>query len=140
MARAWERGDYSSAEWADPEIEVVFPDGPTPGSWRGLAGTAEAWREFLRTWEEFRQEVEEYRELDEERVLVLARFSGRGRMSGVELGQIGTRGASLFPPPRRQSHETRRLPGPRARARGPRPAVGAGSSGSQFASDLVGKE
>jgi hypothetical protein len=28
----WERGDYSSAEWADPEIECVFADGPTPGS------------------------------------------------------------------------------------------------------------
>src|SRR5215208_2900936 len=32
---AWERGDYGSAEWADPEIEHVVADGPTPGSWRG---------------------------------------------------------------------------------------------------------
>jgi hypothetical protein len=32
---AWERGDYGSAEWADPEIEYVVADGPTPGSWRG---------------------------------------------------------------------------------------------------------
>jgi len=43
----WEHGDYSSAEWADPEIEVVSPDGPTPGSWRGLAGMAEGYRQFL---------------------------------------------------------------------------------------------
>jgi ketosteroid isomerase-like protein len=27
---AWQRGDYSSVEWADPEIEYVFADGPTP--------------------------------------------------------------------------------------------------------------
>jgi hypothetical protein len=30
----WERGDYSSAQWADPEIEYVVADGPAPGSWQ----------------------------------------------------------------------------------------------------------
>jgi hypothetical protein len=41
---AWERGDYSSAEWAHPEIDFVFADGPTPGTWIGWARAAEAWR------------------------------------------------------------------------------------------------
>jgi hypothetical protein len=27
---AWERGDYGSAEWAHPQIEFAFPDGPDP--------------------------------------------------------------------------------------------------------------
>jgi ketosteroid isomerase-like protein len=93
---AWERGDYSSAEWADPEIEWVFPDGPDPGSWRGLAGVKEASRDFMSAWENHRAEPEGYRELDDERVLVLVRYSGRGRRSGVELSDIAAKGAQLF--------------------------------------------
>jgi ketosteroid isomerase-like protein len=93
---AWERGDYSSAEWAHREIEYVFADGPTPGSWTGPAGMAEGWRGFLSAWKEFRVEADEYRELDSERVLVLVHRSGRGKTSGLEVGQIGTRGASPF--------------------------------------------
>ena len=26
---AWERGDFTSAEWAHPEIEYIFADGPS---------------------------------------------------------------------------------------------------------------
>jgi ketosteroid isomerase-like protein len=29
---AWERGDFASTEWADPEIEFVWPEGPSPGT------------------------------------------------------------------------------------------------------------
>jgi ketosteroid isomerase-like protein len=93
---AWERGDVRSAEWAHPEIEVVFADGPSPGRWTGLAGMAEGWRDFLSAWEEFRSEVDEYRALDDERVLVLTHRSGRGRASGLDLGHVRTQGANLF--------------------------------------------
>jgi hypothetical protein len=41
---AWDRGDYSSTEWAHPEIEYVIADGPSPGSWTGPAGIAEGAR------------------------------------------------------------------------------------------------
>jgi uncharacterized protein (TIGR00369 family) len=92
----WERGDYSSAEWAHPEIEFVIAEGPAPGSWTGLAGVAASVRDGLSGWEEFRIEAEEYRELDVERVLVLQHFSGRGKKSGLEVGQMRAKGAHLF--------------------------------------------
>ena len=88
-----EYGDYSSTEWAHPEIELVIPDGPAPGRWTGLAGMREGVGDWLRAWEDFWVQVEEYRELDDERVLVLVRVSGRGKTSG--LGVAG-KGAALF--------------------------------------------
>jgi ketosteroid isomerase-like protein len=92
----WERGDVSSAEWAHPEIEFVVGDGPSPGSSTGLAGMAAAMREFLGAWQDFRVEADEYRELDDERVLVLQRYTARGRTSGVEVGPLVAKGAHLF--------------------------------------------
>ena len=92
----WERGDFHSTEWADPEIEYVIVDGPVPGSWTGLDGMEEGMRHVVRGWAELRVEVDEYRELDDERVLVLTRRSGRGKASGLELERLGTRGATIF--------------------------------------------
>jgi ketosteroid isomerase-like protein len=57
---------------------------------------AEGWRDWLSAWEEYRTEVDEYRELDGERVLVLDRRSGRGKTSGLEIGQVRTKGASVL--------------------------------------------
>jgi ketosteroid isomerase-like protein len=96
MYAAWERGDYSSADWADADIETVMVDGPAPGRWTGVRGAAEGWRDFLDAWEEYRSEAEDYRELDDERVLVLIHRSGRGKTSGIELDQIASKGAVLY--------------------------------------------
>ena len=52
---------------------------------------AEAFRDWLSAWEELRVEAEEFRELDDERVLVLSHFSGRGKTSGLESGRSGRR-------------------------------------------------
>jgi ketosteroid isomerase-like protein len=94
---SWAEGDFfSSVEWADPEIEYIQADGPAPRSWKGLSGLAEAARDWLGAWEDYRTEAEEYRELDNERVLVLIRRGGRGKTSGLELGQMRTQGAGLF--------------------------------------------
>jgi ketosteroid isomerase-like protein len=92
----WERGDFDSAEWAHPEIEYVGADGPAPGSWRGLAGMAESYGEWLSAWEDFRIEAEDYREIDDERVLAFAVFSARGKASGVDVSEMRAKGAALF--------------------------------------------
>jgi ketosteroid isomerase-like protein len=93
---AWGRGDFSSAEWADPEIEFVIADGPARGSWTGLAGMAAGWRSWLSAWEDLRVEVDEYRELDNERVLVLSQGFARGKTSGLETARLRSEAASLF--------------------------------------------
>jgi ketosteroid isomerase-like protein len=93
----WERGDFRSAEWAHPEIEYVLVDEPGSTRLKGLAAMSDAWRQFLSAWEGYRVEAEEYRELDGGRVLVLLHAWGRGKTSGLELGET-TRGkaANVF--------------------------------------------
>jgi ketosteroid isomerase-like protein len=93
---AWERGDYSSVSWADPEIEFTIVDGPSPGTWMGVAGMADAFREIMNAWEGYSANAEEYEELDGERVLVLQRLGGRGKTSGLEIAQINPNAAAIF--------------------------------------------
>jgi len=92
----WERGDFSSAEWADAEIEFVIAGGPDPASGTGVARMAENFAGLLSAWGDVRVEVEEYRELDAERVFVLLSWSGRGKTSGIELAQVPWKPANLF--------------------------------------------
>jgi ketosteroid isomerase-like protein len=93
---AWARGDFSSVEWADPEIELVIADGPEPGLWTGLAGLLEGTRGLLDTLEDYSVEADDYRELDSERVLVPMRHGGRGKTSGLTVGQLKTEGANVL--------------------------------------------
>jgi ketosteroid isomerase-like protein len=90
------KGDFRRTDWADPEIEYVIVDGPTPGRWRGPAEMARVWRDFLAAWEDLRIRAEEYRELDEHEVLVLTRSTGRGKTSGLQLPESIATGAGLF--------------------------------------------
>jgi ketosteroid isomerase-like protein len=94
---AWERGDYTATDWAHPEIEYVIADGPAPRSWKGLAAMAEGWRDFLSAWEGYRSAADEFRELDDERVLVLLHdTAGRGKTSGLDLGDFRGQRANVF--------------------------------------------
>ena len=90
---AWEGGDFSSAAWAHPDIEVSVADGFEADSNTGRAGLTEWWHGWLRTWAEYRVEVEEYRALDDERVLVLMLHCGRGKASGLDVEGTGAKSA-----------------------------------------------
>jgi ketosteroid isomerase-like protein len=87
---AWERGDYSSAQWAHPEIEYVMADSPDAGTRRGLAGMAEGWRGFLSLWTDFHTEADEFIELAGARVVVLTSFGG------LEVEHARAKGAAVF--------------------------------------------
>jgi ketosteroid isomerase-like protein len=84
---AWERGDFSAADWAHPEIEFSFADGPEPGRWIGLEEMSVRYGDWLRGWKDFRAVPEEYLVVDDNRIVVFVLNSGRGRTSGVELEQ-----------------------------------------------------
>jgi hypothetical protein len=92
----WERGDFFDTSWADPEIEFAIVGGPTDGTATGIPALAVAWTDFMRAWQDLRAELEEARPLDDERILVFTRNTGRGKTSGVELGELETYGANLF--------------------------------------------
>lgn len=85
ISAAWKRGDYSSAEWADPDIEFTRADGPEPGTWTGLDGLAEGTRYRLNAWEDLRMEAADCRELDDGRVLLVGYWRARGKRSGLEM-------------------------------------------------------
>jgi len=92
----WEQGDYGWTGWQRADTEFVMADGPNPGRWVGADGIGEGWGDFLGAWEDFRHAADEYRDLGDERVLVLFHFSGRGKRSGVEVEQMGSKAAGLF--------------------------------------------
>ncbi len=93
---SWERGDFSSHDWAHADIVWEVADGPEPSSRKGLARMASEWRDFVSLWQRYSIEAIEYHALDVERVLVLYERSGRGKTSGVDLEQLRARGASVF--------------------------------------------
>jgi ketosteroid isomerase-like protein len=92
----WPRGDFSSTYWAAADIVWVCPDGPEPGESSGLKDTGEGWRQWLSPWEGFRVEPAPFRQLGDQQVLVLVTFSGRGKSSGLEVGQATQGGAGIF--------------------------------------------
>ena len=90
----WERGDFSSAEWAHPQIEYTSSDPVLPLDRVGLAEMTNVWRNWLRAWKDFHVDGDQYREVDGERVLALVRYGGRGNPGGLQVEPLDA--ACLF--------------------------------------------
>jgi len=87
----WAAGDFSASEWADSDIEFIGGDGRAG---RGISVMADMWRDWLKAMDDFAVMPDEFVDVSDDRVLVLARFSGRGKGSGAPVGEF--LGGSLF--------------------------------------------
>ena len=92
----WERGDFTSMEWAHPDIEYVVVDFVEPMSRVGRAATSEAIKLILSDWEKPRIEVDEIRRLDDGRVLVLNHLAAVGKATGIDVGAMHHDGAAVL--------------------------------------------
>ncbi len=88
---AWEKGDFSSIDWADADIEYVEP---LAVETRGIDEVQRRWRDFLGAWEHFVTTPERFIDVADDQVLVLVHFGGRGRASGAPT--TGFSGGQLF--------------------------------------------
>jgi ketosteroid isomerase-like protein len=89
---AWERGDFSSVDWADPDIEFSIP-GPDTHVYRGVEAMGRAWAEWLNAFDEFSVLGEEFHEAGN-KVVVRQLFRGKGKGSGIPIDRIP--GAAVF--------------------------------------------
>jgi ketosteroid isomerase-like protein len=92
---AWGRGDYSGTDWLDPEMELVDVDGPEPASAKGVAEVAALWAARLRAFDNFTSGAEEIRSLGDGVFLVLLTNTGRGKSSGLEVGESAMPGVNV---------------------------------------------
>jgi ketosteroid isomerase-like protein len=93
----WARGDFSTTGFFDPEIVYSRIGTETPGmegEWRGLEEMSEGTRDYFRVFADLRIEAERIIDLGDDRVLVLTRQTGHGKLSGVpfdhQLGDLMT--------------------------------------------------
>lgn len=86
---AFNRGEREGLlRFFHPELEIVdLPQVVEERTKRGLSGLERWLASMDEIWEELRIEPEEFIEPDEDHLLVVARFRGRGRGSGIEIDQ-----------------------------------------------------
>jgi ketosteroid isomerase-like protein len=89
------RATFARLRRGESVLDVLAPNvvwevrsGPEQGEYGGIEVVAEYYRRYFGTWEDFQVEIEEVRELPDDRVFVVARDSGRGRRSGVEVEML----------------------------------------------------
>jgi ketosteroid isomerase-like protein len=89
MYDAWKRGDFevalsyihSDVQWSEP------PDNPGARTWSGHEGVRGALTTWMGAWEDFRYEIRELIDCGDDRVLLSARQTGRGKGSGIEISE-----------------------------------------------------
>jgi ketosteroid isomerase-like protein len=74
----------------------VYVGGSDPGTFRGLTEVGKTARERLNAFADVSVKAERYRELDNDRVLVFFSMSGRGELSGLDLGDLHRQYANVF--------------------------------------------
>jgi ketosteroid isomerase-like protein len=83
---AWGRGDFTSTDWADPEIEFTIP-GPDVDVHRGVEAMGRAWRDWLGVFHEVSIVGQEFRAVGD-KVVVSQVFRGKGKGSGVPIDEL----------------------------------------------------
>lgn len=87
LYREWEQGNFATAEFFDAQV-VHTRNGADavamPGVWSGIDELWKANVEWIRAWEDLRVQPERFIDIGD-RVLVVARSTGRGRESGFPL-------------------------------------------------------
>jgi ketosteroid isomerase-like protein len=89
---AWGRGDFSSVDWADPEIEFTIP-GPDRRTYHGIESMGHAWSEWLGAFDEFGVVAQAFRDAGD-KVVVEQVFRGKGKASGIPIDE--TTGAAVL--------------------------------------------
>jgi ketosteroid isomerase-like protein len=83
---AWERADFKSVDWADPEVEFTIP-GPDSEVHRGVEAMGRAWAEWLGAFEDFSVVGQEFHDAGD-KVVVEQLFRGKGKGSGIPVNEI----------------------------------------------------
>ncbi len=83
--RDWEKGDFSSIDWADPDIAYAVP-GPDPPE-RGIEGMNRSWSGWLQAYRDFRISAKSFHH-EGDKVVVEQAFHGEGRSSGIPVDQL----------------------------------------------------
>jgi ketosteroid isomerase-like protein len=85
--KGWSRGDFSSVDWADPEIEFRTPEFMAGKTHHGIEALAREWASWLHAFDDFRSEAFEYFDGGDQ-VVTFNRFSGSGKASGLPMSEI----------------------------------------------------
>ena len=88
------RGDWPTAIAAfDPKVELDQSQAVDGGVFHGHEGVGAYFRRWFGTWDELQITPERFIDVDDNRVLVLLKFTGRGKGSGA---RVSMRTADLF--------------------------------------------